>query len=661
MMDKKLKELPWPTFHEDSNVRYKVTVNQPVIKSERLLVVTFTPNEGYQRPNYQRAFMELRVICQKKSGLPIIIDRFGSQKKAFLNELWGCYWEYALIEDQDKERISSYIKSNETNTSYLIRELLTWVKKAWDEDALEKKKAQGKILDGDYALCPEEIPQGMVEWIRQYIIPSDKVIIHKKGGWKGRCYVCGQEVEAHPNRRFKHCTNNVCPECGTLVICYRDTSDAWNASTVENIVAVQKGTDGKTIFFRQWRLLRDHTARWEDITRCLKEVARYAIRGKETAKWQKEGKDNYYMHCERYTLDKWTRWSGNQIYDNGYCFYPENAREELAGTQMQYADLEGYLREDKGHNKNPIYFLEYFVKYPVTEFLWKAGYTRVVHQKVNGLSKEHRNIILWQRKKLKDCFRFPLRFLKVMPPEEWTMDRLEVAGNMWKEHGEKLKDKELIAALRLGNGVNKLRIAFKYDNIVCVFKYIEKQYMEGKGQKKELYRNLDDAIDTYRDYLHECEQLQLPLTDKGILFPPHLMAAHERTMEQVSFQRNKADQEKFQGQIKILQRYIWERNDLIIRPPYKQEEVSKEGIALHHCVGGYLKRMADGETAIFFVRKVSEPEKPFYTLELNPKTLSVVQCRTDHNISYEREPEISEFVETWLKKVVRKSKNKKIA
>ncbi len=658
-MEKKLKELPWPTFYEKSNVRYKVYVLQPVIKGERLLVVTFTPNEGYQYPAYRHELFEIRVICKKKNGIPIIVDKAGSQKRSFFNGLWSSYWNYAIIEDNDKRRIASYIKSKETSTSYLIRELLNWVKKAWEEDAIEKKKAQGKIMDEDYALCPEELPEGLEEWIRRYILPADKVILHKQGGWKGRCYACGQQVTAHPNRRFKHCTSNVCPECGAVVTCYRDTSDTWNATTVENIVAVQKGTDGKTVFFRQWRLVRDHMAKWENIPRCLKEVTRYAIRGKDTAKWQKEGKENYYFFCERYTLDKWTRWSDNRIYDNGYCFFPGNAKEELAGTQMQYADLDGYLQKARGHNRNPIYFLEYFVKYPVMEFLWKAGYHKLVNEKIWGLSKENRNVIFWQRTKLKECFRFPIRLLKVLAPGEWTMDRVDIAGEMWKKQAGNLSEEELQAALRLGHGVKELQRALIHASIVKVAKYIEKQLEKEKESK--IYKDLDSAIRTYRDYLYECEQLQLPLTDIAILFPPHLMGAHERTMAQVSFQNNKADQEKFQKQIEILEKYIWEKDGLLIRPPQKQEEIANEGVVLHHCVGGYLKRIANGETAILFLRHASEPDKPFYTLELNPKTLSVIQCRTDKNISYEREAEIKEFVDTWLAKVVRKGKKKKAA
>ena len=118
------------------------------------------------------------------------------------------------------------------------------------------------------------------------------------------------------------------------------------------------------------------------------------------------------MRTERYELDEWTRWQGNRIYDGSYFFYTGGIEEALSGTAMQYADLEGYL-EERGHNKNPIYFLEYHARYPVIEFLWKAGYRNIVHSRVFGMSKENRNAILWERKKLKECFKFPLRILKL--------------------------------------------------------------------------------------------------------------------------------------------------------------------------------------------------------------------------------------------------------
>ncbi|WMI81576.1 PcfJ domain-containing protein [Anaerotignum sp. MB30-C6] len=130
-------------------------------------------------------------------------------------------------------------------------------------------------------------------------------------------------------------------------------------------------------------------------------------------------------------------------------------------------------------------------------------------------------------------------------------------------------------------------------------------------------------------------------------------------MAQMRFQMNEDIQEKFQQQIEILEKYKWEKGGLMIHPPKSQEELANESVVLHHTVVCYLGKISDGKTAILFIRKVTEPDKPFYTLELNPKTLAVVQCRTDHNASYEKQPEIMGFVETWLKEVVHNDKREK--
>ena len=82
-----------------------------------------------------------------------------------------------------------------------------------------------------------------------------------------------------------------------------------------------------------------------------------------------------------------------------------------------------------------------------------------------------------------------------------------------------------------------------------------------------------------------------------------------------------------------------------------------EGATLHHCVAGYCKRIANQETAVFFIRKTEEPDKPYFTLELQDK--KVIQCRTEHNKSYGAEPEVFAFVDQWMKQVVSKGGKKK--
>ena len=66
----------------------------------------------------------------------------------------------------------------------------------------------------------------------------------------------------------------------------------------------------------------------------------------------------------------------------------------------------------------------------------------------------------------------------------------------------------------------------------------------------------------------------------------------------------------------------FEDKDYLIRLPVDKNEIVKEGMELHHCVGGYAERHETGDTTIMFLRKKSEPDKPFYTIEVGIEVLT---------------------------------------
>lgn len=653
---KKIQAMPFAPFHEESGVRWKVTVKEPVVDGERLLVVDFLENLSCTA--YRRDMPSFRIVCAKKSKEVKGINHEGRIQQKVLNcfstPMWW-YNEYVLISPREEEALRRFLKAEKTE-NHQMDNLCKWIKQTRQEMKKRSMEERGELMDEDYRLCPEALPEGLIDYIRREVLPEDRVIIYKRGNVNGICTVCGTQVHAR-GRRFTQSAYATCPNCGARVICVLEDGCAFAANYIENIVAVQKGTDGETVFFRQWLLHRDNSARWEHIEDFLQETVRYAIRGNKTAKWQKQGKESYYMRTERYELDEWTRWQDNRIYDGSYFFYPTGIEEALSGTAMQYADLEGYL-EERGHNKNPIYFLEYHARYLVIEFLWKAGYRNIVHNRIFGMDRENRNAILWERKKLKECFKFPLRILKLMPPEEWSLNDIQRVNDLWEKYGGKVTDTEIRLVLQSKVDIQLWSRATTYANAGRILKYIKNQTDKRKEKnpdKRSISQN--DTAQAYRDYLQECEQLHLDLHDKEILFPKDLTAAHNRTMEQVKFEKNKADQEKFQKAVEKLEKFAWGEGEFFIRPAREQMELTAEGKALHHCVGGYIKRMAEGETAIFFLRKVSEPDKPFYTLELQKKR--VIQCRTEHNASYDRKPDVKKFVDMWMEKVVKKGGKKK--
>lgn len=660
---KKIKEIPFGDFSEESKARWKVIVRRPVINRERLLVVDFLHNRGCTA--YRREAASFRIVCSKKAkearGIaPADADRPMRVTDGAIESLSRYRMEYVSISEREEAALARFLGGGKTQNHY-IDSLADWASKTKREQKERERQKRGELMDKDYRLCPEALPEGLLEYIRDTVLPEDNTLAYKKGGVQGLCYACGQKVWPH-GRRFRQNERVRCPDCGQEVVCVLEGGSAFRADYVENIIAVQKGADGETVFFRQWLLRRDPSARWERIEDFLKETARYAVRGRKTAKWQKEAKENYYMHCERYDLGEWTRWHDNRIYDGGYYFCPAGAAETLRGTAMQYADLEGYLADRTKRWKNTVYFLEYHAKYPVLEFLWKKGYRTIVHERIGGMGKENRDAIRWQRDKLWECFKFPLRFLRLKQPEDWTLDDIARLNALWLVQGEKLKEEEIRLFLGMQADIKDILPALSYAAVGKVLGYIEKQtgirqaaFVERQGREKP-----PDEVSVaheYRDYLQECRQLGLALDNREILFPKDLEAAHERTMAQIDFEKNKADQEKFQKAVDRLEKYAWQQGGLLIRPARAQKELAEEGAALRHCVGGYIQRMAEGETAIFFIRKTDAPDTPYFTLELQQKR--VVQCRTAHNVSYAQYPEVLAFVREWEREVAAKNGVKK--
>ena len=67
---------------------------------------------------------------------------------------------------------------------------------------------------------------------------------------------------------------------------------------------------------------------------------------------------------------------------------------------------------------------------------------------------------------------------------------------------------------------------------------------------------------------------------------------------------------------------------------------------LHHCVGGYGPTVAKGESCIFFIRRADAPDKPWFTLQVELKTVKELQNHGMRNCSPTKE--VQEFVNRWL-------------
>ena len=105
-----------------------------------------------------------------------------------------------------------------------------------------------------------------------------------------------------------------------------------------------------------------------------------------------------------------------------------------------------------------------------------------------------------------------------------------------------------------------------------------------------------------------------------------------------------------------LYKYTFEYDGISIRPPKTAAELREEGMKLNHCVFSYADSHAKGKTAILFIRRTDEPDKPYFTLELDEKKLTVKQNRGKGNCA--RTKEVIAFEEKWLGYIKKKMKER---
>lgn len=647
-IDKKIRQMPWPEPCQGGSEAFSVSLAWPVVDGERMLAATFVRNRA--RDDAWISYgPDFRLVCSKKQKRAAVLYRNKRNccrhglSRALGGFHTGAGWCYAEISERDERALLRWLGIRGSQ-NHGMPELEGWVADAVQAEEKAAREVEGALLDEDVELCPEELPPGLEEFIRRTVLPEDDVLLYKKGNVRGTCYQCRRKVRA-VGTRFRQLEVVRCPSCGAKVTAMLEGSDHFKVDFVENVVTLQRGMDGETVFLRQWLLRRDPTARWEDVPGLLKETARYAVRGAHAAKWQREAKEACVMRSWRYDLEDWTRMKDvSRVYDWTYYFYlPPDWREQTEGTCLRYVDLEGYLHSPGGtwRKLNPIRFLLDWVRYPAVEKLWKAGYVEAVHQHVSAPDKKCRNAVNWRKDSIRGAIYFPARLLKTWPPEQWTMERFRRGKEVWAlaEQG-RLRESEAAGLLAADVDLEYIKNAVGRASLHKILHYLN----EGRDAQ------------TWRDYLADCVALRLDLDDRAVLFPRNLEAAHQRTIAQIEYKKDTAQRAAFAKRLGGLKKLAWESGGLLIRPPADAGELVAEGKALNHCVGGYVSRMAQGRTTILLIRRAAQPDEPFYTLEW--KDGYVIQCRTRNNKSYEQDPEVRRFVEAWVERTAKKSQKK---
>ena len=183
-----------------------------------------------------------------------------------------------------------------------------------------------------------------------------------------------------------------------------------------------------------------------------------------------------------------------------------------------------------------------------------------------------------------------------------------------------------------------------------------------KRQMRELNRECDYVMTTWKDYLSMAARLKMDLTSEAVYRVRNVKKRHDELLQFFHTDKSvvlRAGEilKKYPHLEDIFQeikpKYEFSDQEYTIRVPERIEEIILEGQILSHCVGDserYWERIEQRESYILFLRRTGETDKPFYTLEIEPNG-TIRQKRTLGDEQKEDILQASQFLKKWQKEI----------
>lgn len=157
------------------------------------------------------------------------------------------------------------------------------------------------------------------------------------------------------------------------------------------------------------------------------------------------------------------------------------------------------------------------------------------------------------------------------------------------------------------------------------------------------------ALTIYADYSRMATQMGYNMSDKSIRWPNSLKKEHDKAMFAYKVVADEMKKKAFEDNCNLFRKYEYRDDKYTIIIPQKSEEVVAEGQRQRHCVASYISSIEEGRTCICFLRRRSDVDTPYFTVEVRDGYVYQVKgycnCYPDR---FDRE--LIEFIEKWAKK-----------
>lgn len=543
---------------------------------------------------------------------------------------------------------------------------------------------------------PEAIPKDVAKSFDRYLIFETE----KQGSKHFVCTACGEDFHAGSRHmkelmtseemnlwHIRHNDDAVCPYCGASVMVKNRKMCNMSRFSQVKFLAVVIPVSHDDVWVRCIGVYREYFS--DVMTRgrtYTVEWMRYHMTPGNATFWKKRERYDAFLYPERVYSSAFTWCQG--VYTESYDYTIVYGSDmTLEDTFLRY---NGY--EDACHifyNLDLFRYLSWYAKHPQVEMLAKMKHRGILNELIME-ARENTSLIDWNAKKPWELYRLPRADYNEWMKRKGNFDLYKVYRRI---HGKGAKDfdyaKEILDAFYskpVQNAYHLIATAKKMKadprEIIRYIRKVQQSSMGGCHMCPGI--TMREAADLWCDYIELAEKAGQIKTISPM--PKDLKDAHDRLVRPAKVAQAKKDAkkkheddrkaalqaienaknirkrikplaEKYKSIYKkvdgiykeIAEKYCYENEQYKIIAPSGIEDIIFEGEVLSMCIRTaerYYKRIESKESFLLFLRKASEPNIPYYVLEIEPGG-TIRQKRTYGDDQNDDILEATEFLKEW--------------
>lgn len=622
-MNKKLIESTKPPEAEEMGKEMTVQVIEDVLvlnlyQDKQLKYRYAINNEGTQYASLRDHKWGRKSLSTIASGDAYYCTTFDVEK-------------YKIQAESQKQLLLDFYNCKTVGAAYiLINNYEFGIRREKQERAEERKKERiNKMIEPLLY-----VPKGIESWAAKEVFTERYMFFDRKKNVY-QCTACGKMH--HFKRKIRHNEIVRCIRTDADVM-VKKRKDTLYQKRSEQVAVINKITGKDAIATQLWEM----ECTWEE----CRQTVECALKPNIVMMKEPDQRTKTYFLQSGYFGDTYY-WDTNVYPKQSFIYkhlYAPNIVQEVKGTPFEPV---GYILQElnqKQWDLNYSVVVDRYKSIGKIEYLIKAGLKSITEDVIDRMK-------YWENP-IREYW-FPTRmyvmsantidgFLNISMQR---VDRLKKYSGgpiflewlQWEEKtGKKLKDS--VIAFFQDARINTKDYKFIMDRMSPeqFANYLQKQSGMSNGEKSPL-----NILNDWEDYLKMSEKLEYDVKDEIVYKPKDLEFRHNQRVMQLIEKKDeiavKKIKEKFPNAEPFLKncksKYEYSSGTYRVIVPDTIMEIRKDGNYLKHCVDSserYYDRINRHESFIAFVRKTEEPDKPFYTLEIEPGG-NIRQQRTFYN------------------------------